>query len=92
VADAAVVFLVALTRFDRSEGFRVEIDVLGPESRGGATSSIVLQAADTDAVVAQAVSAGATVLREPKDEPYGRMATLADPFGHRWMIHGPAKA
>lgn len=68
-----------------------EIDVLGPESRGGATSSIVLQAADTDAVVEQAVSAGATVLREPKDDPYGRMATLADPFGHRWMIHGPGR-
>lgn len=68
-----------------------EIDVLGPESRGGATSTIVLQAADTDAVVEQAVAAGATVDREPKDEPYGRMATITDPFGHRWMINGPAK-
>jgi uncharacterized glyoxalase superfamily protein PhnB len=31
-------------------------------------------------------SAGAVILREPKDEPYGRVYNAADPEGHRWMF------
>ncbi len=26
------------------------------------------------------------ILREPKDEPYGRLYNAADPEGHRWMF------
>ncbi len=64
-----------------------EIDVLGPQSLGGSTSALVLTVDDADAAFAQAVSAGATVIRPLKDEPYGRTAKLADPFGHVRFIN-----
>ncbi len=67
------------------------LDVFGPESRGGATSSIVLEVDDPDAVYERAVSAGATVDRPLKDEPYGRSGWLHDPYGHRWCISGPVQ-
>ena len=42
---------------------------------------------DTDGLYAQALRAGATSLREPRDEPYGdRAAGVKDPFGNRWFI------
>ena len=63
-----------------------DLDVLGPESRGGATSSIVLGVSDPDAVFARAVAAGATIDRPVTDSPHGRMGWLKDPFGHRWCI------
>jgi PhnB protein len=42
---------------------------------------------DVDAVVKQAVEAGATVIMPPADMFWGdRYAQIADPFGHRWSI------
>jgi uncharacterized glyoxalase superfamily protein PhnB len=41
---------------------------------------------DLDAHCEQARSAGAEILREPKDEPYGRLYNAADLEGHRWMF------
>jgi predicted enzyme related to lactoylglutathione lyase len=38
--------------------------------------------ADLDAAVGTAVSAGATVEGEPATHAWGRIAHLADPFGH----------
>ena len=36
---------------------------------------------------------GASVEREPTDQPYGRGAVIVDPFGHRWMLlRPPARA
>jgi predicted enzyme related to lactoylglutathione lyase len=32
------------------------------------------------------------VEREPSDNPYGRIASIRDPFGHRWMLSGPTLA
>lgn len=37
---------------------------------------------DVDAAVARAVNAGAVLEAAAKDTPYGRIAMLADPFGH----------
>lgn len=37
---------------------------------------------DVEAAVARALAAGATMDRDVQDRPYGRMANLADPFGH----------
>jgi predicted enzyme related to lactoylglutathione lyase len=37
---------------------------------------------DLDAALARAVGAGATLEAPVGDEPYGRLALLADPFGH----------
>lgn len=42
---------------------------------------------DVDAVVKQAVGAGATVLMEVADQFRGdRFGTVQDPFGHTWSI------
>ena len=64
-----------------------EMDALGPASRGGPTSSLLLYTGDVDAMFARAVAAGGTVERVPQDQFYGdRMGTLLDPFGQRWSI------
>lgn len=41
---------------------------------------------DLDAHYERARAAGARILREPKDEPYGRLYNAADLEGHRWMF------
>ncbi len=66
-----------------------EFGVVGPQTLSGRSSSIVLGVADVDASFRRAVQAGATVDREPEDEPYGRIAWIIDPFGHRWAMNGP---
>jgi PhnB protein len=64
-----------------------EMDVLGPQSRGGTTVSIVLYVDNVDALFTQAVAAGGKVTRPVKDQFYGdRSGTLTDPFGHVWTI------
>lgn len=64
-----------------------EMGILGPESMGGASSSIHLHVDDTDATIEAAVAAGAKVTREPKDQFYGeRSGAIRDPFGHEWLI------
>ena len=42
--------------------------------------------ADADAFGARAVELGGTVLDQPKDTPYGRLATLTDPMGAAFKI------
>ena len=64
-----------------------EMDMLGPQSRGGATASLLLYTEDVDAMFARALDAGATAERPPEDQFYGdRMGTLLDPFGQRWSV------
>ncbi|HEX8669633.1 MAG TPA: VOC family protein [Allosphingosinicella sp.] len=64
-----------------------DMGILGPTSRGGPTSSLLLYVEDADGVFARAVSEGATAERPPEDQFWGdRMGTLIDPFGHRWSI------
>ena len=60
---------------------------LGPNSRGGPTSSIVLYVEDVDTAFKQALDAGGKEQRPVKDEFWGdRMGTLTDPFGHQWSL------
>ena len=64
-----------------------ELGILGPQSRGGATSALSLYVEDVDAVAQRALEAGAELERPIQDEFYGdRVAHLRDPFGHRWSI------
>jgi predicted enzyme related to lactoylglutathione lyase len=42
--------------------------------------------ADVDAAVERAVAAGATLEAPARDAPYGRIAMLADPFGHGFCL------
>jgi PhnB protein len=59
----------------------------GPNSLGGTTVSILLYVKDVDTLAAQAVAAGATVMRPVQDQFYGdRSGTIVDPFGHVWTI------
>jgi predicted enzyme related to lactoylglutathione lyase len=44
--------------------------------------------ADTDAALAAAIERGATVLGEPADTPYGRMASITDPQGATFSVIG----
>ncbi len=41
---------------------------------------------DVDAHEAQARAAGATIIRELEDLPFGRLYSAADLEGHRWMF------
>jgi len=58
-----------------------------PKELGGTTMSVFLYVEDVDAVVKQAVDAGATVLMEVADQFWGdRFGTIQDPFGHTWSV------
>jgi len=64
-----------------------EMDKLGPKSRGGSTSSLMIYVPDVDAAFEKAVAAGAEVTRPVEDQFYGdRSGWLKDPFGHEWTI------
>lgn len=64
-----------------------EMDVLGPQSRGGTSVSLLIYVEDADKVFQQAIQAGATELRPLCDQFYGdRSGTITDPWGHIWSI------
>ena len=47
---------------------------------------VLIYVDDVDAHFDRSRAAGATILREPKIEPYGRLYNAADLEGHRWMF------
>jgi uncharacterized glyoxalase superfamily protein PhnB len=50
-------------------------------------STLLVRVPDADAHHAQAASAGAKILSEPEDYPYGeRQYSAVDPGGHRWTF------
>ena len=58
-----------------------------PSELGGTSASVFLYVEDVDAVVKQAVDAGATVTMEVADQFWGdRFGTVKDPFGHIWSV------
>jgi PhnB protein len=58
-----------------------------PKELGGTSASVFMYVEDVDAVVKQAVDAGATVAMEVADQFWGdRFGTITDPFGHVWSI------
>lgn len=60
---------------------------LGPKSRGGATSSLMIYLEGVDAAFARAVAAGASVERPVENQFYGdRSGSIVDPFGHSWTL------
>lgn len=64
----------------------MDASVYLPEGASLAEWSIYFGVDDADKTVAQAQSLGATVIDQPEDTPYGRLATLADPHGARFKI------
>jgi PhnB protein len=64
-----------------------ELGLRGPSPGGGTTVTLHLHVDDADAVIRQAVEAGATIVIEPADRFYGeRSGRIRDPFGHEWNI------
>lgn len=64
-----------------------EMGFRGPNALGGTPVSIMLYVKDVDAMVPQALAAGAKVIKPLQDQFYGdRSCTMSDPFGHIWTV------
>ena len=64
-----------------------DFGALSPVTVGGSPMKLYLALADADATAAQAVAAGATLLRPVQDQFHGnRSGLLLDPFGHSWFV------
>jgi len=64
-----------------------EFGTVGPETLGGTTFSLHLHVDNADELAARAVAAGATIIRELKDQFFGeRTGAIRDPFGHEWLL------
>lgn len=58
-----------------------------PDKHNGTTAIIGLFVSDVDAVVTNAISAGASEISKARDYEYGyRQGEIKDPFGHHWLI------
>jgi uncharacterized glyoxalase superfamily protein PhnB len=61
-----------------------------PRSLGGVSSMTVIAVDNADAHYARSKEAGADVIREPVDQPYGvREYGARDPEGQLWFFHSP---
>jgi PhnB protein len=77
IGDSLVMLSDALPQFSTKS----------PSELGGTSVSIFLYVDDVDAVVKQAVDAGATVTMEVADQFWGdRFGVVQDPYGHLWSI------
>ncbi|MBJ7289991.1 VOC family protein [Williamsia sp.] len=67
-----------------------EIGLAAP-APGAVSVSLMLAVDDADRALSAARAGGATVQREPYEGHGSRTAVIIDPFGHRWMLSGPAR-
>jgi PhnB protein len=64
-----------------------EIGAIGPLTVGGSPVGLMVYLADVDAAVERAVGASAKLVSPAENKFYGdRMATIEDPFGHKWYL------
>ena len=62
-------------------------DVQSPKRVGATTHSVHVYVDDVDEHFAGAKDAGAVIVREPEDQPYGdRIYGAEDPEGHHWYF------
>jgi PhnB protein len=60
---------------------------LSPKTIGGSSVKLHLDVTDVDTFAAQAINAGATLVRPIEDQFYGdRSGQLLDPFGYTWIV------
>jgi uncharacterized glyoxalase superfamily protein PhnB len=70
-----------------------DVPVRAPDSPVTFSHTLHLEVDDVDASTERARRSGASVEREPADQPYGRGSVIVDPFGHRWiLLRRPARA
>jgi uncharacterized glyoxalase superfamily protein PhnB len=66
-----------------------DVPVRAPDNPVTFSHTLHLQVDDVDGTTERARRGGASVEREPTDQPYGRGSVIVDPFGHRWMLLRP---
>jgi lactoylglutathione lyase len=85
---------IALRRDDAELGVTTEDSprlLVGVEPGPGPRHELFVYVEDVDAAVAELRAAGATILREPVDQPWGeRVAFAADPEGNVVSLAAPA--
>jgi uncharacterized glyoxalase superfamily protein PhnB len=79
----------AVLMFSEASDLWPDVPVAAPSSPTRFSHSLHLQVADVDETTERARRNGAAVERAPADQPYGRSATIVDPFGHRWILLQP---
>jgi len=83
----------AVLMFAEASGRWPDVPVRAPDSPTTFSHTLHLEVGDVDASTEQARRSGASVEREPADQPYGRSSVIVDPFGHRWiLLRRPARA
>ena len=83
----------AVLMFSEASDLWPDVPVRAPDSPATFSHTLHLEVDDVDASTEQARRHGASVEREPTDQPYGRGSVIVDPFGHRWMLlRRPARA
>ena len=79
----------AVLMFSEASGLWPDVPVRAPESPATFSHTLHLEVNDVDGTTERARRSGASVEREPADQPYGRGSAIVDPFGHRWMLLRP---
>jgi len=83
----------AVLMFAEASDLWPDVPVRAPDSPTTFSHSLHLEVDDVDASTERARRSGASVEREPTDQPYGRSSVILDPFGHRWiLLRRPARA
>jgi uncharacterized glyoxalase superfamily protein PhnB len=83
----------AVLMFAEASDLWPDVPVRAPDSPATFSHTLHLEVDDVDASTERARRSGASVEREPTDQPYGRGSVIVDPFGHRWMLlRPPARA
>ena len=76
----------AVLMFAEASDLWPDVPVRAPDSPATFSHTLHLEVDDVDASTERARRSGASVEREPTDQPYGRGSVIVDPFGHRWML------
>jgi uncharacterized glyoxalase superfamily protein PhnB len=79
----------AVLMFSEASDLWPDVPVRAPESPATFSHSLHLDVDDVDGTTDRARRSGASVEREPADQPYGRGSVIVDPFGHRWILVRP---
>jgi len=79
----------AVLMFAEASDLWPDVPVRAPGSPATFSHTLHLEVDDVDASTERARRNGASVEREPADQPYGRSSVIVDPFGHRWTLLRP---
>jgi len=79
----------AVLMFGEPSDLWPDVPVRAPDSPATFSHTLHLEVDDVDASTERARRGGASVEREPANQPYGRASVIVDPFGHRWMLRRP---